>query len=161
MSHSIDVSVTKWVLRAFHHLASCACYFGHKIRFITVMLQSCLSYTPLESISKIGTIRRHKQWWNWAEGKHLCCLFRNPVTNRDQVQTFCYFEINFSTRPYLIQPHFRVSVGMWTALLLLCVRYTVIWSMSILAEDLLPLMMTIKHLKVQPRFQIRLSGSHF
>ena len=71
MFHSIDVSVAKWVLRAFHHLALFACYNGHEIRFTAVMVQSCLSYTPVESISKIGTICCQKQWWNSAEGKHV------------------------------------------------------------------------------------------
>ena len=30
---------------------SFACYNGHEIIFITVMLQGCLSYNPLDSIS--------------------------------------------------------------------------------------------------------------
>ena len=35
---------------------SIACYDGHKITLITVMLQGCVSYTPIDSISNIGTI---------------------------------------------------------------------------------------------------------
>ena len=33
---------------------SLACYNGHEIRFITVMLQSCPSYTSIESITNTG-----------------------------------------------------------------------------------------------------------
>ena len=41
---------------------SFACYSGHEIRSrSTVMLQSCLSYTPIDSKSNVGKICRHKQ----------------------------------------------------------------------------------------------------
>ena len=40
---------------------SFACYNEHEIRFLTVGLQSCLSYTPIESISNIETICGNKQ----------------------------------------------------------------------------------------------------
>ena len=41
--------------------SSFACYSGHEIRSSTVMLQSCLSYTPIDSKSNVGKICRHKQ----------------------------------------------------------------------------------------------------
>ena len=41
---------------------SFACYSGHEIRSrSTVMLQSCLSYTPIDRKSNVGKICRHKQ----------------------------------------------------------------------------------------------------
>ena len=38
-----------------------ACCNGHEIRSSTVMLQGCLSYTPIDSKSNVGKICRHKQ----------------------------------------------------------------------------------------------------
>ena len=48
--------------KAFHEKnGSFTRYNGHEIRFITFMLQSSLSYTPIESIGIIGTICSQKQ----------------------------------------------------------------------------------------------------
>ena len=47
--------------KAFHEKGSFACYNGQEFRFVTVMLHGCLSYTPIDSRSNIGTICRHKE----------------------------------------------------------------------------------------------------
>ena len=44
---------------AFHEKGSFACYIGHGIRFATVMLQGCLSYTPIVGQS-VNTNNSHK-----------------------------------------------------------------------------------------------------
>ena len=47
--------------KALHDQASFACHFGHEIIIIIILLQGCLSYTPVESTSNIETICCQKQ----------------------------------------------------------------------------------------------------
>ena len=45
---------------------------GHEIRSSTVMLQGCLSYTPIDSKSNVGKICRHKQSLHSSCDPTLC-----------------------------------------------------------------------------------------
>ena len=60
----VKVRGAKYATRHFTKKGSFSSYKGHEIRFITVMLQKCLSYTPIDSIileQSVNTNNNYKE----------------------------------------------------------------------------------------------------